>query len=114
MANVFKVKTKSDLPSNANTNIYTVPASTTSIVLGMILSNKSTATIKATVYLETDTIDSETNETVALMNEVAIPQNSSLEVFQGQKLVLQTTDIIKAKCDSNTSLDFALSILEMT
>lgn len=114
MANIFKIKTKANLPSTSNTTIYTVPASTTAIVLGMVLTNKANNTIKGTVYLDTDTTDNETNETVELLHEVTIPQNSTLEVFQGQKLVLQTTDVISAKCDSNTSLDFALSILELT
>ena len=110
MANTFKIKTKADIPTTSTT-LYTVPASTTSIVL---LTNKAASNIKASVYLESSTSDNETNENVTLLHDVPVPQNSALEVFQGQKLVLQTTDVLKVKCDTASSLDFLLSILELT
>ena len=113
MANTFKIKTKADIPTTSTT-LYTVPASTTSIVLGMVLTNKAASKIKASVYLESSTSDNETNENVTLLHDVPVPQNSALEVFQGQKLVLQTTDVLKVKCDTASSLDFLLSILELT
>ena len=42
-----------------------------------------------------------------------MPQNSTLEMFAGQKLVLQQTDAIKVLSSTASALDVTLSILEM-
>lgn len=114
MANTFKLKTKADV--SVQTGIYTVPGSVNSvIVLGLILANKTSSAVSATVYLESNTLDSEQNENVTLLHQVPIPENSTLEVFSGQKLVLQPTDTVLAESDlSGTGLDVALSILEVS
>ena len=114
MANTFKLKTKANV--SVQTGIYTVPGSVNSvIVLGLILANKTSSAVSATVYLESDTLDSEQNENVTLLHQVPIPENSTLEVFSGQKLVLQPTDTVLAESDlSGTGLDVALSILEVS
>ena len=116
MANIFKVITKANVNNSAADTIYTVPSSgsgKTSVVLGLVLSNTTTNNIEATVTLESDTADTETNTTVTLLKNVAIPQASTLEMFAGQKLVLQKTDVIKAQSNTASALDVALSILEM-
>ena len=52
---------------------------------------------------------------MTLLHQVPIPENSTLEVFSGQKLVLQPTDTVLAESDlSGTGLDVALSILEVS
>ena len=43
-----------------------------------------------------------------------IPQGSSLEIMQGNKIVLESTDTITVKSDVASSLDVAVTILEMT
>lgn len=48
------------------------------------------------------------------MKNVPIPQGSSLEFMQGNKIVLETTDTITAKSDVASSLDIALTIMEIT
>lgn len=113
--NNFKLKTKSNI-SNINPDaIYVVPGSVNSIiVLGLILSNKSSGIITATISLQSDTVDGETNSDVVLLNEVSIPNGSTLEVFAGQKLVLQPTDQLSAICNVANGLDVALSILEIS
>ena len=116
MANTFKVKTNAAMPASAGTalTLYTVPSSTTTVVVGLTLCNVHTTAVTATVKIESDNSDTETNENVTLLHDVPVPQNSALEVFQCQKLVLQTTDVLKVKCDTASSLDFLLSILELT
>ena len=111
MANVFKLKTKNAILTSEET-LYTAQASKTAVVLGLVLANKGTATVKATVTLESDTSDTETNENVTLLHEVSLPINSTLEFFSGQKLILQATDVMKVKSDTASSLDVALSIME--
>ena len=114
MANTFKLKTKASITNETLNTIFTVPGSTTSIVLGLNLCNKSGSQITANVQLVSDTSDTETNQSVLLLDEVAIPNSSTLEVLGGQKVVLQATDVLKVQASANTALDVALSIMEIT
>ena len=116
MANTFKVKTNGAMPSSAGTplTLYTVPSSTTTVVIGLPLCNIHTTTVTADVQLVSDTSDTETNETVLLIKDVSIPAGSSLELLTGGKVVLQTTDILKIDCSVSAKIDATLSILEIT
>ena len=113
MANTFKVKTKAGVGTSAGT-VYTVPGSTTTIVLGLILGNVTGSAVNATVTVETNTNDTETNADVALVTNAPIPAGGSLESLGGGKLVLQTTDVLKVTSDTASSIDVALSIMEIT
>ena len=116
MANTFKVKTNAAMPASAGTplTLYTVPSSTTSIVLGLVLCNVHSSAITADVQLVSDTSDTETNETVLLAKDIPIPVGSSVEVLSGGKVVLQTTDVLKIDCDVASKIDATLSIMEIT
>ena len=100
MANTFKVKTNAAMPASAGTplTLYTAPSGTTSIVLGLILCNVHTSQVTADVQLVSDTSDTETNETVLLVKDMAIPGGSSVELVAGNTGVLQTTDVVKIDC----------------
>ena len=56
MANTFKVKTKAGIGTSITT-VYTVPSSTTAIVLGLIVGNVTGSVVNATVHVETNTSD---------------------------------------------------------
>ena len=116
MANTFKVKTNGAMPASAGTplTLYTVPSSTTCVVIGLTLCNIHTASVTASVQLVSDTSDTETNETVLLVKDVSIPANSTLELLTGGKIVIQTTDILKIDCSVSAKIDATLSILEIT
>ena len=116
MANTFKVKTNDAMPTSAGTplTLYTVPSSTTTIVLGLILCNVDTSQRTVDVQLVSDTSDTETNATVKLLENVPIPAGSSLEVLSGGKVVLQATDVLKIDCDVAAKIDPTLSIMEIT
>ncbi len=116
MANTFKVKTNGAMPASAGTfdTVYTCPASTSTIVIGLTLCNIHTTSVTASVQLVSDTVDTETNETVKLIDDVTIPAGSSLEVLSGGKYVLQATDILKVDCSVSAKIDATLSILEIT
>ena len=114
MANTFKLKTKPNITNDTLNTVYTVPGSTTAIVLGLNLCNKSGSEINANVQVVSDTSDTETNATVLLLDEVPIPNSATLEVLSGQKVVLQATDVLKVQSSANTALDAALSIMEIT
>ena len=121
MANTFKVFTIADVAVDSGTfsTLYTVAGSTTTVVLGMNICNKIAAERDVTVKLTSDTgsrtgANNAANETVTLLNETAIPADSTLEVFAGQKIVLETTDVITIGASVASSLDVTLSVMEIT
>ena len=110
MANTFKLKTKAGVTTLAT--VYTVPSSTTSVVLGMMIGNTTSSAITTTVTLSSDTSDTETNADVELLTTTPIPGNSTLELLSGNKIVMQTTDLIRVY--GSGAVDVTLSIMEIT
>ena len=108
MANVFKLRTKANV-GVTTTAVYTVPAATTTTVIGITLANTSGSSINVGVGVSRVTSDS-----VKLLKDAPIPQGSTLEFMQGNKIVLEATDTLTVISDTNSSLDVALTILEMT
>jgi len=124
MANTFKVTTASGVVTSNNSNtytIYTCPSSTTTIVLSLLLSNKHTEGIKASVVLSSDTgnsgnnsnRNSGNNQDAYIIKDVFISKENALEIMSGQKYVLQATDAIKVIAD-NANIDLVLSYMEIT
>ena len=117
MANTFKLVTKAGVTS-ADV-IYTVASSpsTTTVVLGIMLGNTTTSQVTATVTLSSDTsnragANNEANQDVELETNAPIPSGSSLELVEGNKVVMETTDVLKLTASGAT--DIALSIMEIT
>tara|TARA_Y100000114_G_scaffold83572_1_gene77140 strand:- start:27 stop:374 length:348 start_codon:yes stop_codon:yes gene_type:complete len=115
MANTFKTVTKAGVTSVDT--IYTVAGSTTTVVLGLILGNTTTSQVTTTVTLSSDTANraganNEANQDVELVTNAPIPAGSSLEMLSGNKVVMETTDILKVT--SSGATDVALSIMEIT
>ena len=110
MANTFKLKTKAGVTTLAT--VYTVPSSTTAVVLGMMIGNTTSSAITSTVTLSSDTSDTETNADVELITTTPIPGNSTLELLSGNKIVMQTTDLIRVY--GSGAVDVTLSIMEIT
>ena len=110
MANTFKLKTKNNV-GTATSDVYVVPSSpsTTCVVIGVTLANTSGSGINVGIGITRSSTDD-----VNLMKNVPIPQGSSFEFMGGNKVVLEPTDTITAKSDVATSLDVALTIMEIT
>jgi len=108
MANTFKLKTKANVGVTTS-NVYAVPSATTTVVIGVTLSNTSGSSINVGVGITRASTDD-----VHLMKNVPIPQGSSFEFMGGNKIVLETTDTFTAESDVNNSLDVALTIMEIT
>ena len=50
-----------------------------------------------------------------LLNEVTIPANTTLEVLNGQKYVLEASDILKVQASAGpSSLDAVLGLMQIT
>ena len=116
MANTFKIKTNDAMPTSAGTplTLYTVPGSTTTIVLGLMLCNIDTSQRLVDVHIESNTSDNESNSNVHAIKDAPIPAGSTLEVMAGNKVVLQATDVLKIDCDVAAKIDATLSIMEIT
>jgi len=122
MANTFRVITKDVMPASAGTpeTLYTCPSSTTAIVLGLIITNMHTTLVTVDVILSSDTTTgvntgaAANNTDMFLLNDTPIPEGSTLEVLSGNKLCLQTTDILKIDCSITDKISVALTIMEIT
>ena len=121
MANTFKVVTFAAEPSSAGTpyKMYTVAGSTTTVVLGLILTNIHSSAVTVEVELVSDTANrgganNVTNTTSFLVKDVTIPAGSSLELLSGGKVVMETTDYLNIDCSVSDKVSGALSIMEIT
>jgi len=102
MANVFKNYTSASVGTGATTT-YTVPSSTTSVMIGCNLANKTAAQIRVDVQAAG----------VYVIKNVPIPSGSSLSVLDG-KIILETTDTVIVTSDTASSTDVIVSVLEQT
>jgi hypothetical protein len=121
MANTFKVVTFAAEPASAGTPyvMYTVASSTTTVILGLVLTNLNTTSVTTEVELVSDTANRNGTNNVAngtsfLVKDVNIPAGSSLEILSGGKVVMETTDILKIDCSVADKLSGTLSIMEIT
>ena len=86
-----------------------VPSATTTVVIGVTLANTSGSSINVGVGVTRASTDD-----VKLMKNVPIPQGSSFEFMAGNKVVLETSDVLKVQSSIANSLDTVLSIMEIT
>ena len=110
MANTFKLKTKANV-GVTTVGIYTAPAATTTVVIGITLANTSGSGVNVGVAVSRT---SDTKEDIKLLKNAPIPQGSSLEFMAGNKIVLEATDTVTVDSDTNNSVDAALTIMEIT
>ena len=113
MANTFKQATKSslvtDAVSSSNTNIVTAGNSSTLIILNALVANKTTTSANVDVYLVPNSGDN-----VYLLKAVPVPAGSSLELITGSNIILESSDVLRARCDTATAMDLTLSYLDQT
>ena len=116
MANVFKLKTKTGVNGAALTSVYTVPANTTTVIIGLTIANIKGASITGDIQIVTASSSGENADNVYLVKDVPLPAGSSMEIMSGNKIILNAGDIVKAS-GSNSSgndADIILSIMEIT
>ena len=109
MAEVFKRKVSKDIGSTlTSVGSYTVPASTSSTAIGLIISNTTTSAIKVDACLSNGGSD------YYLIKNTDLPVGSALVVIGGeQKIVMEVGDTIKVRTVTG-NCDAILSILEIT
>ncbi|MEK9697184.1 MAG: hypothetical protein VW270_15585, partial [Candidatus Poseidoniales archaeon] len=113
MANTFKIATKSSLVTTAitdtATNILTAGASATHVLLSILVSNKTGTSADVDIYLVTDTGDD-----IYIIRNAPVPGGGSLEIISGSKIIMESSDVLRARADTATALDLSVSYLEQT
>jgi len=110
MANTFKNAALADVTSGSYDTLYTAPASTQVVVLGLAIANKTTSAVTVKVQF-TDTSAATTHQ---LLEDVSIPANTTLETLAGQKYILEATDVLKVQAGTGSALDVVLGSMEKT
>jgi len=110
MANTFKNAALADVNSVAYDTLYTCPSATTAIILGVALANKTAQAVEVDVRFTDDSA----NTSYQLLENVAIPGKTTLEVLAGQKYVLEASDVLSVQAQSNSSIDVVLGLMEIT
>ena len=100
MANTFKNYTATDVGASPAT-VYTVPASTTAVIIGCNVANKTGAAINVDVQIGS----------TYLVKGAPVPSGSALSVLDG-KIIMETTEVLTVTSDTATSADVILSVLE--
>ena len=116
MANTFKLKTKSGVNGSALSTVYTVPANTTAVIIGLTISNILGQSITADAQIVTASSTGENADDVYIVKAVPLPAGSSIEVMSGNKIILQAGDVVKSGGSnaSGNDADVILSIMEIS
>ena len=120
MANDFKrfavpnIATATGASGNA---VYTVPAGAgssalESIVIGITICNKNSSERTVGIFLDNE----DGSNDVYIVNGLKVPGNTTVEIMQGNKLVLQNdgsnADVLRAEASAGSSIDVSVSVLE--
>ena len=99
---------KREASNNVRTAVVTVHTSNSNdTIIGISLSNVSTAPISVDCYITVGSDD------IYLVKDAPIPTGSSLQVIDGgAKVVLQSTDVLKVKSNTASSLDAYVSMVD--
>ncbi len=105
----FKNAFANSVSDSSATTVYTTPASKTSILLELDLSNKTGSDVTVDVTV-TDNSNSDTASTLG--NDLPIPAGGTLKVVEGQKIVLMAQDTVKVQASAASAVDAIASVLE--
>ena len=106
MANTFK-SIQFEINSTP-ASAYTVPLSTTTVVIGMRMGNKTNADVS--VYANLDRAGVKTK---VVGVDTPVPNGSALEGVQGSKLVMQEGDGLEVGGSADACADLTLSVMEI-
>ena len=102
MANTFKNYHTASIGTSAST-VYTVPSSTTAVVIGLNLANRTGSQILVDVQLSSTFI----------IKNAPIPGGSALSVLDG-KIIAEASETIVVTSNTASSVDAIVSVLEQT
>jgi len=110
MANTFK-NAISAAVGTSQASVYTVPSATTTTCIGLTVANRTASSITVDV----EVTDTSASTSVFLVKSATVPAGGALVPIGGdQKVVLETTDIIKVTSSAASSADVIVSVLEQS
>jgi hypothetical protein len=110
MPNTFKNSISGSI-GNTETTVYTAPASTTTTVIGVAISNR----IQSDISVDVKMYDSSASKNIFLCSGSLVPQTSNLVLVGGeQKLVLEENDYLTLSSNIASSADIVISVLEIS
>ena len=108
MANTFRSYGAAAV-STTDVNVYTVPAATQAVILGVTVANLLSSTVNISVKI------TKASGTYFLVKIAPVLTGSSIEVIgSGSKFVAEAADIIKVVSDTASSVDAIVSCLEIS
>ena len=112
MANTFKSFTKASV-STSTVDIYTVAGGTTSVLIGLIVTNRlgSGTPVYADVLLEKADVSA---DDIYLVRNVKLYDGITYTLSDTGKIILETGDKIRATSNTLNSVDIMISVLEQT
>jgi hypothetical protein len=103
MANTFAREIAATTTADSPVTVYTVPALTTTVVIGFMVSNLTAAEVAVSIEAAS------TN----LGTDLPIPAGSALSALDG-KLVLEAADTVTIECDTLNGVEVIFSYMEIT
>jgi len=108
MANTFKNSITGAI-GTSDVAVYTVPAATSTTVIGMSVANVAESNITVSATLTSG------SSTVFLVKDATVPAGGSVVLVGGtQKLVLTATNYLSVVSSAATSADVVVSVLEIS
>jgi hypothetical protein len=104
MANAFTSYANKSVGTSAAT-VVTIGASTQTTIIGMSCANTITSPVTVDVYFTRSAVD------YYLVKAATVPVGGSLEVIQGNRIVLIASDALKVLSSAATSADVVVSVL---
>ena len=108
MANTFKNAATANVSNSSYATLYTCPANTQTVVLGLAIANKTTGAVTVQVQFT----DTSATANFQLLENVSIPANTTLETLAGQKYILEAGDILKVKAGTGSAIDVVMGLME--
>jgi len=89
--------------------VYTVPAATSTTVIGMNVANLTDGMVNCTIE-----VGDEGSQIGTLIKDMPIPPNTALKpIGKGEKIVLDATNVLYVTSSSTDSVDVILSVVEI-
>lgn len=105
---VFKNAIKKNVTTGASSTIYTAPVGSSYVIECDIACTGATG-----VQISVSVVDASANVEAYLVRKAPVPIGSSIQVIDGQKIVLEDGDSIRVTCDTpGESVDVVMSVVE--
>lgn len=105
---IFKNAIKNSI-GNTWTQVYAAPSAKTSYLIQCDVANVANSGVQISIRLK----DNSTSTYAFLVKNAPVPVGSSIQVIDGQKIVLEAQDALELICDtSGSTVDVVVSIIE--